>query len=169
MSRKTTHSRRRRTTTTGRLSAFFKRPQVQLGVIGLAALVVVAIILINNGRQPAQATPVVPDTSLPAEISIEQAYQKYQQAGVFFLDVREPDEWIGGHIPNTTLIPRSELADRLGDLPRDQEIVIVCRTGNRSLEARNFLLQNGFTTVTSVAGGVRAWGMAGYPFEGAIP
>jgi rhodanese-related sulfurtransferase len=160
MSRKTTRSHRR--SSSNRLSAFFKRPLVQLGIVAIAVLAIVAIILLNNNQKPAQTA------SLPAEITAEQAYQKYQQ-DVFFLDVREPDEWNSGHIPNTTLIPLGELQARLNELPRDKEIVVVCRSGNRSQQGRDILLQNGFTNVTSMAGGVRAWGTAGYPFEGAIP
>jgi rhodanese-related sulfurtransferase len=160
MSRKTTRSRRQ--STPNRLSAFFKRPLVQLGIVAIAVLAIVAIVLLNNGQEPAQAS------SLPSEITAEQAYQKYQQ-GVFFLDVREPDEWNSGHIPNTTLIPLGELQSRLNELPKDKEIVVVCRSGNRSQQGRDILLANGFTSVTSMAGGVRGWGNAGYPFEGAIP
>lgn len=106
--------------------------------------------------------------SLPDEISVEEAYQKYQQ-GVFFLDVRRLDEWEDYHIPNTTLIPLEDLSSHLGELPRDQEIVVVCRTGNRSAQARDFLRSAGFPNVTSMAGGVERWSALNYPIEGTRP
>ncbi len=55
------------------------------------------------------------------EINVQQAYEKYQN-GVFVLDVRQPEEWNEGHIPNTTLIPLDQLPQRVSELPRDREI-----------------------------------------------
>lgn len=129
-----------------------------LAVIGVVALVYFAT------RSQNQANLNV----LPLEITVAEAYEKYQ-TGAFFLDVREANEWEQGHIPNTTWIPLGELSSRLDEIPRDQEIVVVCRSGNRSQEGRDILLQNGFSAVSSMLGGVREWGNAGYPFEGTIP
>jgi rhodanese-related sulfurtransferase len=50
----------------------------------------------------------------------------------------------------------------VNELPRDQEIVVVCRSGNRSQQGRDILLQAGFTQVTSMAGGLSQWRSAGY-------
>ncbi|GAB4483593.1 MAG: hypothetical protein Kow0088_26890 [Anaerolineales bacterium] len=96
------------------------------------------------------------------EIDVQQAYEKYQQ-GVFVLDVRQPEEWNEGHIPNATLIPLDQLAQRVDELPRDREIVVVCRSGNRSREGTLILLENGFKQVSSMAGGVTDWSAKGYP------
>lgn len=100
----------------------------------------------------------------PAEISVSEAHRKYAR-GAFMLDVREPEEWDEYHIPGATLIPLGELSTRMDELPRDQEIVVVCRTGNRSLEARTILTTAGFSRVSSMNGGLVAWRMAGYPVE----
>jgi rhodanese-related sulfurtransferase len=100
--------------------------------------------------------------SLPAEISVSEAVAK-QQDGAFILDVREPSEWTDAHIAGATLIPLGELASRLSELPKDKEIVVVCRSGNRSAQARDLLLNDGFTQVTSMAGGLNQWKAAGYP------
>ncbi|MBL8046146.1 MAG: rhodanese-like domain-containing protein [Anaerolineales bacterium] len=97
----------------------------------------------------------------PREISVAEAANK-RDAGVFILDVRQPEEWNEYHVPNTTLIPLGELNARLSELPRDQEIVIVCRSGNRSGQARDILRAAGFTQVTSMAGGLVQWRAAGY-------
>lgn len=98
------------------------------------------------------------------EISAAEAYQKYQQ-GVFFLDVRTPDEWNEGHLSKSTLIPLDELASRVGELPRDREVVVICRSGNRSKEAMRILLDAGFTQVVGLEGGLKAWSAAGYAVE----
>jgi rhodanese-related sulfurtransferase len=99
---------------------------------------------------------------MPPEISVEEAVAK-QQAGAFLLDVREPSEWNDAHIAGATLIPLGELQSRVNELPKDQEIVVVCRSGNRSAQGRDILLNAGFDQVTSMAGGLNQWKAAGYP------
>ncbi|MBM3144019.1 MAG: rhodanese-like domain-containing protein [Chloroflexi bacterium] len=106
--------------------------------------------------------------SIPGEISIDEAYRKYQE-GAFVLDVRTQEEWAEYHATNTTLIPLDELPSRLDEVPRDQEIVVICRSGNRSQVGRDILLEAGFEDVTSAAGGLKAWSAAGYPIEGTRP
>jgi rhodanese-related sulfurtransferase len=101
-------------------------------------------------------------SSMPPEISVEEAVAK-QQAGAFLLDVREPSEWNDAHIAGATLIPLGELQSRVNELPKDQEIVVVCRSGNRSAQGRDILLNAGFDQVTSMAGGLNQWKAAGYP------
>jgi rhodanese-related sulfurtransferase len=114
-------------------------------------LVVVLVISLNR-----------PTAAVPLEITVAQAHEKYQK-GVFLLDVRTNDEWVNdGHIPDTTLIPLDELSNRLGELSKDQEIVVVCRSGNRSQQGRDILRQAGFTNVTSMKGGIKEWKAAGY-------
>lgn len=98
----------------------------------------------------------------PREISVEEAVSK-RDAGAFILDVRQPEEWNEFHVPGSMLIPLGELASRADELPKDQEIVIVCRSGNRSAQARDILLSTGFIPVTSMAGGLTQWKAAGYP------
>ncbi|HEX2995686.1 MAG TPA: rhodanese-like domain-containing protein [Anaerolineales bacterium] len=100
--------------------------------------------------------------SYPQEVSVEEAAAK-REAGAFILDVRQPEEWNEVHIPDATLIPLGELGSRVDELPRDQEIVVVCRSGNRSAQGRDILLEAGFTQVTSMAGGMIQWQAAGYP------
>ena len=102
--------------------------------------------------------------TLPSEMSAPQAHERYQ-AGAFFLDVRTQDEWNAGHIAKSTLIPLDELPNRLAELPRDKDIVVVCRSGARSKEGATILRQAGFTRVTCMSGGLQAWVAAGYPLE----
>jgi rhodanese-related sulfurtransferase len=117
--------------------------------IGLVvALAAVAIVLFMNRQDRSTAA-----SRLPAEISVAEAAEKRAQ-GAFILDVREPVEWETVHIPEATLIPLGELAGRAAELPRDQEIVVVCRSGNRSATGRDILKEAGFEQVTSMAGGM---------------
>ena len=96
------------------------------------------------------------------EITATQAAELRDQ-GAFILDVREPDEWNAGHIPGATLIPLGELSSRLSELPQDQQIVVVCRSGNRSATGRDILLDAGFQQVTSMGGGMNTWVSLGLP------
>jgi rhodanese-related sulfurtransferase len=98
---------------------------------------------------------------LPAFVSVDEAYQLYQ-GGTFVLDVRTPEEWNEFHAPNTTLIPLDELPSRVGELPKDRPIVVVCRSGNRSQEGRDILLQAGFDAA-SMNGGLNEWRDRGHP------
>lgn len=131
-----------------------KLPVWVWGLVIVAVVAVAAVLLLN--REPAGSP------GSPAEISVSEAYQK-QEAGAFILDVREPSEWQEYHIPGATLIPLGELQSRVSELPQDQEIVVVCRSGNRSQVGRDTLLAAGFTQVSSMAGGVSEWRSAGYP------
>jgi SulP family sulfate permease len=77
------------------------------------------------------------------------------------IDVREPREFHQGHIVGSELIPLPELlADSL-DLPRDQELILVCRGGRRSQRAAAVLQERGFERVATLGGGILAWEAAG--------
>ena len=133
-------------------------------IIALAAVAAIVFSKITD-QGAASANEQLPQVT---EISIADAYAAYK-AGTLLLDVREQEEWDAFHIPGTTLIPLGELPSRLDDLPRDRRIIVVCRSGNRSQEGRDILLEAGFTDVTSMAGGVTEWSNAGYPIEGTRP
>jgi rhodanese-related sulfurtransferase len=67
------------------------------------------------------------------------------------------------HISGATLIPLEDLPNRLNEIPKDREVVVVCRTGHRSAQGRDILTQAGFTNVTSMAGGMTEWQAQGLP------
>jgi rhodanese-related sulfurtransferase len=97
--------------------------------------------------------------SLAQQVSVEEAVQ-LREEGAFILDVREPQEWEAGHIDGATLIPLGQIPDRLDEIPQDQPVVVVCRSGNRSGQATQFLRQNGFGLTTSMSGGMNQWAAA---------
>ena len=72
------------------------------------------------------------------------------------LDVREDWELGVASVPDVVHIPMGEVADRLRELDRGREVVVLCRSGRRSLQVANFLQQNGFRAV-NLAGGILAW------------
>lgn len=78
----------------------------------------------------------------------------------FVLDVREPFEVAQGAIPEAVNIPLAELAARAGELPRHGEIVVVCRSGNRSAMATEALLRGGWDA-RNLVGGMMAWESSG--------
>ena len=127
------------------------------GWITLVAVVVLAVAGFSLLNKPqAAAAPV------PTAITVTQASQLRDQ-GAFILDVREPSEWAQFHIPGATLIPLGSLPNRLNEVPKDRQVVVVCRTGIRSAQGRDILLNAGFTKVTSMTGGMNAWQAQGLP------
>jgi rhodanese-related sulfurtransferase len=131
-------------------------------------LVLIGVILAGCTAAPGVVTQPAPAENSTnnswKEISVEEAATRYT-SGAFMLDVRQPEEWDEVHIPGATLIPLGELPQRLSELPKDEEIVVYCRSGNRSQSGAEILVKNGFNGVTSMAGGIREWSAAGYPTE----
>lgn len=138
-------------------------PTRRYGLVGGILLVVIFIAAGFVFFRPDSAPNGEPGAlAYPDEISVTEAAEKRDQ-GAFILDVREPDEWQQFHIPGAQLIPLGELAERSAEIPQDQEIVVVCRSGNRSAVGRDILRDAGFTQVTSMAGGMLDWHSQGYP------
>ncbi|AHH93479.1 rhodanese-like domain-containing protein [Kutzneria viridogrisea] len=81
------------------------------------------------------------------------------------LDVREDDEWQAGHAPEALHIPLGDLTARLAEVPQDNEVYVICRSGGRSARATAYLNQNGWDA-TNVAGGMGAWAATGRTMVG---
>ena len=80
--------------------------------------------------------------------------------GAYLLDVREDDEWVAGHAPDAVHIPLGELGGRAEQVPRDQEVYVICRSGSRSAYAAQALvLQPQPETWGGVA--ARSWRLRG--------
>lgn len=80
---------------------------------------------------------------------------------LYLLDVREPQEYREAHVPGSTLIPLGQLAAKIAQLPRERQIVVICRSGNRSNSAAAMLRRAGFTQVQNMRGGMIAWAHSG--------
>jgi rhodanese-related sulfurtransferase len=81
--------------------------------------------------------------------------------GAVLLDVREDQEWHAGHAPEAVHIPLGQLPARVEEVPKGEEILVICRSGNRSARAAEFLADRG--DVANVAGGMKDWARQGYP------
>lgn len=94
------------------------------------------------------------------EIDCQSVKQKLDNGEAFrFIDCREADEHATASIPQSTLLPMSEIADRVGELEpyHDEEIVVHCHHGGRSMRVAMWLKQQGFQNVKSMAGGIDVW------------
>ncbi len=93
------------------------------------------------------------------EVSIDQLQESLAE-GAFLIDVREDSEYQSGHVPGAKHIPLGSLGERLNEIPKDQQIWVICQSGGRSMKAANALEDLGYSAV-SVAGGTGAWIQAG--------
>jgi rhodanese-related sulfurtransferase len=73
------------------------------------------------------------------------------------VDVREPMEVAAGTLPGAINIPLGELPDRLHELDRRRPVVLLCRSGARSMQAARYLTANGFGDVVNLSGGLLAY------------
>jgi len=94
-----------------------------------------------------------------------QDLQAASEPNRIVLDVRQPEEYAGGHVPGARLLPLGEVSSQAAELPKDAPIYVICRSGNRSKQASETLAQMGFKDVRNVQGGILAWQSAGYPLE----
>ena len=81
-----------------------------------------------------------------------------QNDGAFVLaDVREANEWAGGHIPGAVHVPLSRFAAAVAKLPKDKKIVFYCQSGMRSKSALNQAKTMGLSADGHLGGGISAW------------
>lgn len=99
------------------------------------------------------------------EVGVDEARRKLETGEAVALDVRQPSEWRGGHIADALHVPLGDLGSRVAEVPRDREVLTICRSGNRSKTAAESLGREGFERVASVAGGMTDWESRGYPVE----
>lgn len=86
------------------------------------------------------------------------------RGGVTVLDVRTPAEWASGHLPGAVHLPLTDIIEgKTPDVPKDAPLATLCASGYRSNIAASLLIKQGFTAVSSLAGGTMAWGSADLP------
>ncbi|MGQ0577262.1 MAG: rhodanese-like domain-containing protein [Pseudonocardia sp.] len=99
--------------------------------------------------------------SSPAE-SVPTAAVPDIPVDAFMLDVREAEEWAAGRAPSARHVPMSQLAARVTEVPREDPLYVVCRSGMRSARVVAYLADQGYAAV-NVEGGMHAWVGAGRP------
>jgi rhodanese-related sulfurtransferase len=86
--------------------------------------------------------------------------------GAYLIDVRERVEWDAGRIAGADLKPLSEVNDWYRSLPTDRQIIVYCRSGQRSAQVIEALIsQVGMPNLLNLTGGIIAWSHAGLPIE----
>jgi rhodanese-related sulfurtransferase len=101
------------------------------------------------------------------EISARDALREHTSGSATFVDVRDLQEVNLGRIPGAVHISRGTLETKVeAAVPRDARVVVYCASGNRSALAANTLREMGYTNVTSLAGGFRAWAESGGEIDG---
>ena len=86
-----------------------------------------------------------------------------EKADLVILDVRTVSEYESGHLEGSINIPVEVLSGRLSELNPDDELLVYCRTGNRSTTAVGILRENGYDQIYHMDGGIVAWNSAGFP------
>ena len=96
--------------------------------------------------------------AVPLEISLAD-YDQMRRDGAAhtLLDVREPKEFEHSALSGSLDIPMGDVPNRLADLPKDDVLVVICRSGKRSGDVVSFLRQNGFENATNLVGGINGW------------
>jgi adenylyltransferase/sulfurtransferase len=104
------------------------------------------------------ATPARTEEPNPMELTPAELRDALAQGGkIVLVDVREPWEFDVCHLPQSLLVPLSELPERLTEFDPGAKLVTICHHGSRSLQAARFLKANGIADVRSLRGGVEAW------------
>ncbi|RMH61687.1 MAG: rhodanese-like domain-containing protein [Calditrichaeota bacterium] len=125
-------------------------------VRALAAWLLIGTLLMACGNDKAGQAPTGFENIAPAEVKALLD----KKADVVLLDVRTPEEFDGplGHIDNAILIPVQELEKRVDELKpyKDKQIIVYCRSGNRSRFGTKILLNHGYKAV-NMTGGMKGW------------
>ncbi|MGC8697478.1 MAG: rhodanese-like domain-containing protein [Halothiobacillus sp.] len=125
-------------------------------MLSLAAIVLSVMLLANEMTRGLQKF---------ADVSATEFARLIGRDNVVLLDVRETDEFRGEHIKGAKHMALGSLASKLGELEshKADQILLYCRSGNRSATAANMLVKAGFSKVGHLAGGIIAWKAERYP------
>ena len=115
--------------------------------------------------KPVAETPAAKTAPAPSEIAVKAGLKsidwekaiEIKAAGAIYVDVRNPPELSSGFAPNAINLPLGELRERFGELPKDQDLLIYCRSGRRRDAATKFLMDQGYDRVYNVLGGFLAY------------
>ncbi|WP_235283751.1 MULTISPECIES: rhodanese-like domain-containing protein [unclassified Methanosarcina] len=107
-------------------------------------------------------------------VNVDEARELIEMGDIFVLDVRTPAEFNESHIEGATLIPVTNsggsnlspdqlLEARISEVPKGKKILVYCRSGRRSADASQILVDASYTGVYNMGGGINEWIAAGYP------
>ena len=143
--------------------------------IVVSSLFLLAILTGCSQNQPAAAPAAAEQASAPAaaqaplalgpDVDVKTVADVKDRDDVLVLDVREDWEYNEKHIPGVLWMPMNTVPNRLSEIPKDKEVIVTCRSGNRSGQVVDFLREQGFTNVHNMTGGIVAWESAGLPVE----
>lgn len=114
-------------------------------IVSILVLATVGIVLFTS------------DESEITKIDVETLQNRLENEEITLLDVREVDEYEGGHIEGAVNAPLSSLNETDLPYPKDEPIYVICRSGNRSAQAAQLLKERGYTEIYDVSGGMIAW------------
>lgn len=120
---------------------------------------------------PATAAPVAAPAPAVPLISQDDllARQAKHDAKLFVLDVRTPEEFAQGHVPGAVNIPHDQVSAHLGDIPKDKDVVLYCRSGRRAGMAAEVLKANGYDHLLHLDGDMNAWMEKARPMQAKAP
>ncbi len=127
-------------------------------LISAALIVVVAVVAVILLTQSGTAVTT-------GSVITPQDYQtRFASADHVLVDVRTAEEFATGHIAGAVNIPVDTISTRLAEIPQDRDVILYCRSGNRSNQAWNILNGEGYSRIYDM-GGLGAWQAAGYTLE----
>lgn len=100
-----------------------------------------------------------------SSVSLEQARAEHASGKVLMIDIREPQEHATGVVQGVVLLPMSQVAQRVAEIPKqvDRPVLLICNTQNRSRAVTEALQEQGFTNIRYVEGGMSEWARRGWP------
>jgi hydroxyacylglutathione hydrolase len=108
------------------------------------------------------------ETGSVAQMPVDELHHQIEeQRGLQIVDVRQPGEYNGGHVPGAISAPLAHLKEQAAQLDSARPTAVICAGGYRSSAATSILARRGFKQLFNVVGGTSAWLNAGYPAEGA--
>ncbi len=111
-----------------------------------------------------------PGPPIPS-IDVAEAERRLREDGdrPLLIDVREDHEFTDMRAPGAVLLPMSTFTTRVGELPVDRPLMVMCHLGGRSAAVAGFLIRSGRTDVVNVTGGMDAWERSGLPVKRGTP
>ncbi len=103
-----------------------------------------------------------------SDVSLDDFAAAHATGTAQVVDVREPAEYLAGHVPGAASVPMGQLPDRLSEIDRSKPVFVICQSGGRSSAMTDVLLHHGFVA-QSVAGGTAAWIASRRPVDTGTP